>query len=99
MAQCVVSNNWLRETVQMVVEMGYRVTPVYPGGATKPFAKGQTYTDLSDYKDAVHIGVVLDNAVLLDYDGNKDGPIMELAELAIKLGICLLDTSPSPRDS
>ena len=43
----------------MVVEMGYRVTPVYASGSTKPFANGQTYTDLSDYKDAVHIGVVL----------------------------------------
>ena len=93
MAQRVVSNNWLRDTLQMVVEMGYRVTPVYASGATKPFAKGQTYKDLSDYKDAVHIGVVLDNAVLLDYDGNKDGPIMELGELAIKLGI---DSLPSP---
>ena len=87
MAQRVVSNNWLRDTLQMVVEMGYRVTPVYASGSTKPFANGQTYTDLSDYKDAVHIGVVLDNAVLLDYDGNKTNGIMSVPELAFELGL------------
>jgi putative DNA primase/helicase len=87
------TTEWFAETVQMVIEMGYRVTPVYPGGATKPFAKGQTYTDLSDYKDAVHIGVVLDNAVLLDYDGNKSSAIMSVQELALKLGV---ENLPAP---
>jgi putative DNA primase/helicase len=77
-------------TVRMLHEQGYRVTPVFAGGKTKPFAEGQTYTGHHDYTNAIHIGVVLDNAVLLDWDGNKGDPL-PLDKLADKLG---LDSMP-----
>jgi putative DNA primase/helicase len=41
---------------------------------------------MQDYQRAVHIGVVLDDAILLDWDGNKGNP-MPLPELAALLGL------------
>lgn len=86
---------WFSETVTMCVEQGYRVTPYYETGAAQKYADGQSYPNPNspEWKDAVGIGVVLDDAVLLDYDGNKadengdsDG-IIDLATLAATLGL------------
>ena len=74
----------------MVHEQGYRVTPVYKGGSTAPYADGQTYPDPTapEWKRAVAAGVVLGDAVLLDYDGNKaQGGITPLEALAPMLGL------------
>lgn len=80
----------------MVHEQGYRVTPVYKGGGTKPYADDQTYPDCSapEWEKAIAVGVVLDDAILLDYDGNKAaGDIIPLEALAPMLG---LDDMPQP---
>ena len=90
---------WFSETVTMCVEQGYRVTPYYQTGAARPYANGQSYPDpnSAEWRDAVGVGVVLDDAVLLDYDGNKadenddsDG-IIDLATLAATLGLDALN--------
>mgnify|MGYP000577116803 CR=1 FL=1 len=84
---------WVADTQAMLREHGYRHTPVFANGSALPYANGQTYTDPADYANAVAIGVVLDGAVLLDYDGNKPGDIMGLDELAAVIG---LDEMPQP---
>lgn len=90
-------SDWLTQTAAMVHEQGYRVTPVFKNGSAKKYANGETYTDQGDYRDAVAVGVVLDDVVLLDYDGNKADaagePIVGLDELAAMLG---LDEMPQP---
>lgn len=79
---------WLASTVTMVHEQGYRVTPVYETGTTQAFGAGQTYSDTSNacWSNAVAIGVVLDNAILVDWDGNKASEagddIISLVDLA-----------------
>ena len=81
---------WFSETVCMVHQQGYRVTPVYKGGCTQPYSNGQTYPDPTapEWEGAIAVGVVLDDAVLLDYDGNKAaGDIISLNELAPMLGL------------
>ena len=58
--------------------------------ARLPFGDGQTYTCPLDYLGkAVAIGVVLDRAVLKDWDGNKPeaaGKIISLEALGYELG-------------
>ncbi|MFT5043179.1 MAG: hypothetical protein ACI8UP_000138 [Porticoccaceae bacterium] len=94
-----VHQRWLKETVSMARELGYRVTPVYKSGATAPFANEQTYSDIDDPKwnNAIHVGVCLDDALLVDYDGNhaqRDGAeIISTADLAEYLE---LSEMPSP---
>ena len=91
--------SWIGETVKMVVEQGYRVVPVYSDGKAQPFAKGQTYPNTNDWiwERAEVVGVVLDDVVLLDYDGNKAdasaSPIVGLEQLAAMLDI---DQLPTP---
>jgi hypothetical protein len=90
---------WVSDTVERAQSQNYRVTPIYDTAKRKdlafPFAKGQTYgPDCSKYAEAKHVGLVLDDAILLDYDGNKAGDdIMSLDELAHVLG---LEALPSP---
>lgn len=83
---------WFAEVVPMVHDAGYRVTPVYGNGATQPYGNGQNYPDPSNrcWQGAVLIGVVLDDALLLDYDGNKvaaRGSIISLSGLKDELGL------------
>ena len=91
--------SWVADTVKMVVEQGYRVVPVYSNGKAQPFADCQTYPNTNDgiWKRAEVVGVVLDDAVLLDYDGNKAdasaSPIVGLHQLAAMLD---LDQLPNP---
>ena len=81
---------WLSDTVTMVHEQGYRVIPVYKNAPAK-YAEGQTYPELEHYRGAISIGVVLDQAVLLDYDGNKADEsgqeIIDLETLGNTLGL------------
>lgn len=77
---------WFEETLLLCKELGYRTTPVFDNGKTLPFGDGQDYKTLSDYKGVAHIGLVLDEAILVDYDGNKVDDIMSVDELAEKLG-------------
>ena len=87
---------WFAETIRMVHEQGYRVTPVYKDGRTERYANGQTYPDCSapEWEKAVTVGVVLDDAILLDYDGNKaQGDITPLDALPPMMG---LDSLPQP---
>lgn len=83
-------DNWLSDTVAMVHEQGYRVIPVYEKSPAK-YADGQTYVEMHHYNGAVSVGVVLDNCVLLDYDGNKADEageeIIDLETLAATLGL------------
>ena len=91
--------SWIADTVKMVVEQGYRVVPVYRDGKAQPFANGQTYPNTNDWmwERAEVVGVVLDDVVLLDYDGNKAdasaSPIVGLHQLAAMLD---LDQLPTP---
>lgn len=89
---------WLVATVPMVHQRGYRVTPVYESAKTQPYGADQAYPDpsASCWARAKYIGVVLDDAMLLDYDGNKasaDKPIISLEALADRLGLVSL---PNP---
>tara|TARA_B100001059_G_scaffold236425_1_gene286848 strand:+ start:2530 stop:3159 length:630 start_codon:yes stop_codon:yes gene_type:complete len=80
----------------MVHQQGYRVTPVYKDGRTERYANGQTYPDCSapEWEKAIAVGVVLDGAILLDYDGNKaQGDITPLDALPPMMG---LDSLPQP---
>jgi hypothetical protein len=63
---------WVADTLEKCKQYGYRTTPVFEDGVTKPFAKGQDYKNVMDYKGCSHIGLILDDCVLVDYDGNKD---------------------------
>lgn len=89
------TQQWFADTVEMVVQQGYRVTPIFKGGACKPYGHGETHPDISAYDDAVAVGVVLDECVLCDWDGNHADsaglPITDLETLAAKLG---LETMP-----
>ncbi|WP_420598960.1 AAA family ATPase [Neptuniibacter sp.] len=88
---------WIKDTLKMCAERGYRITPVYKSGKSKPYADEQTYHEFKHYKDAKHIGVCLDDSILVDYDGNKaaekGAAIISVEELAQKLG---LDEMPEP---
>lgn len=81
---------WIMGTLALCDELGYRTTPVFEDGATKPFKDGQDYKNPRDYVNAHHIGLVLDDCVLLDYDGNKGDP-MAVEELEEVLGYDFLD--------
>jgi primase-like protein len=90
-SQCA-NDTWFIQNIKMVSAAGYRVTPVYENGVAKPYADGQTYDNPDDpcWRQAVRIGVVLDEALLLDYDGNKasdTSPIISLGDLASELGL------------
>lgn len=65
------TTEWLDETLSMLVANGWRVTPVYADGHTEPYADGQSYPEPSSYTRAVCIGVCLDSAILVDWDGYK----------------------------
>ena len=88
---------WFKDTLAMCQRLGYRTTPLFKNKTSKPYAKGQNYPDINDYKDAVGISVILDDVVLVDFDGNKakaDGkPIITPEELASVFG---LDSMPTP---
>jgi len=60
-----------RSTLAQAIENGYRMTPVYADGRTRPYAKGETYYSEGDYLNAVAIGLPLDELILLDVDANK----------------------------
>lgn len=70
--------NWMEQTVGVCSELGYRTTPVFKDGKALPFADGQDYKDISSYKNAVHVAIVLDDCVLLDYDGNHEGDVISV---------------------
>lgn len=82
------------QLAKKAIEAGFRVTPVKKkaGGGilVKPFGNGQTYI-LNDFASADMVGVVMDNMVLVDYDGNKADEagdyIISVDELAKKMGL------------
>lgn len=88
------------ELAKKAIRAGYRVVPIKDGTPTRAFAAGQTYTDADSWRGATAVGLILDQAVLLDYDGNKadeEGAwIIPVAELPHMLG---LDIMPSPVQS
>ena len=88
------STKWLKKMISISHTYGLRMTPVYEGGKTKPYKERQSYTDINDYKNAVYVGWVLDDLVLLDYDGNKaNADIISPDDLAAVLD---LERMPSP---
>lgn len=90
---------WIKENVAICVEQGYRVTPIYQDRPPQKFGNGQNYSDPNsrEWQGAIAIGVCLDEAVLLDYDGNKadenSEQIIDLETLAATFG---LDELPYP---
>ena len=86
---------WIADTLTNAAKAGFRTTPVFKNGSTLPFAKGQDYKEIRDYANASHIGLILDDAVLVDYDANKKnaGDIITTTCLAEKAG---LGTMPIP---
>ena len=88
------SNDWMTETIEMAVEQGYRVTPLFENGFYEPYRKGQTYLVDNPVwsKSGVVNGVVpvlLDRVILLDDDGHKkDGAVTQTA-LEFEMGIDL----------
>lgn len=74
--------DWFEKTLKLCADYGYRTTPIFKDGSAKPFGAGQDYKNAMDYKGCSHIGLVLDDCVLVDYDGNKTPGIMSVDELA-----------------
>lgn len=91
---------WVKGVLDLCREYGYRTTPVYEDGTARPFAKGQDYKDLMDYSGCSHIGLVLDDLILVDYDGNKTPWIMSVDELGELIdGIAMPDPVQIKGDS
>lgn len=82
---------WKIETIEMLLEQGYRAIPQYIGTSAK-YANNQNYqVDAKEWKSSQNdvIGVALDRVVLIDYDGNKPTGAIPLAELQNIIGIDL----------
>jgi hypothetical protein len=80
--------SWLKQVIDASKSYGSRITPVFDDNSTNPFKDGQNYQYPDDYTNAKCVGWVLDDLVLVDYDGNKaDGNIVSEAELANLLGL------------
>lgn len=82
---------WMEETVSMVLEQGYRAIPVFQF-APAPYGDNQNYLiDDPRWRAAKPsmVGVAMDRAVLIDYDGNKPDGAIPLAELQAILGVDL----------
>ena len=82
-------DQWFIETLLDLQASGWRCVPIR-GRQTLPYGDGQTYYCPTEYLGkAVAVGVVLDSAVLLDWDGNKPeavGKIISLEALGHELG-------------
>lgn len=85
---------WISSTVRKIQQCELRVVPVYSSGRTQPFAQGQSYNDpqANCFREAVYVAVVLDELILVDWDGYKDDSI-SIAELAAALN---LPSMPNP---
>lgn len=94
----VTERTWLGPTAKMLEESGYTPIPirVINGSNTpRPYCDGQTYPvnkSNQNWTQGVSkqvVGIRLDNAILLDYDGNKAaaGEIITVDELASLLGL------------
>ena len=79
---------WVAPTLAKAQNAGFRTTPVFTDGKTLPFKNNQNYQNPGAYKNAVAIGLITDDCMLGDYDGNKAGTenIISVEELALKLG-------------
>ena len=88
------STEWMTDLLAQAAKAGFRTTPVFKSGSTLPFAKGQDYKELRDYANASHIGLILDNVILVDYDANKQnaGNIISTTRLAEKAGLVTMPT-------
>lgn len=76
---------WVTDVLSQCERHGYRTTPVFSDGKAKPFGDGQDYKDVMAYKGCAHIGLILDDLILVDYDGNKSEDIISVDELADEL--------------
>ena len=85
---------WMTDLLAQATKAGFRTTPIFKSGSTLPFAKGQDYKELRDYANASHIGLILDNVILVDYDANKQnaGNIISTTHLAEKAGLVTMPT-------
>lgn len=92
------NNGIIAQLAQKAINAGYRVVPIKDGFPTGKFGTGQTYTNLlaPEWRGATAVGLILDGAVLLDYDGNKAEDIISTDTLAALLG---LDILPKPVQS
>lgn len=89
------AKSWIRTTVEMLLEQSYNPIPLSKIADTvlpKPYANSQHYSLKSqEWKQAINnqVAVRLDDAILLDYDGNKaePGDIISLSDLAALLNI------------
>jgi len=86
---------WMAQVLAQAEKSGFRTTPVFPSKKTKPFAAQQDYKSPSDYQNADHIGLVVDDTILLDYDANKTEAIniISLEALANRLGLDVMPES------
>jgi hypothetical protein len=83
-----IDKEWLKNVLEQCTEYGYRTVPFFPKGhevngikmPSRKFADGQDYKKVGQYTDAASVALVLENLVLLDYDGNK-GDVMSVEEL------------------
>lgn len=74
------SNGWLNYTRKAVTANGWRCIPVRHNGIPYSYGNGQQYAVNDPVWLAANqdiFAVALDNAVLLDFDGNKPGTISE----------------------
>jgi hypothetical protein len=81
---------WVIDVLEQCARYGYRTTPVFENGKAQPFGAGQDYKNLEAYRGCAHIGLVLDDLILVDYDGNKTDGIMRVAELELALDVLFM---------
>jgi P4 family phage/plasmid primase-like protien len=83
-------DNWLADTVSMLIEQGHRPIPMHQIGNPMQFGDAQRYpsNDQAWSKAKTDIvSVALDDFILLDFDGNKkDKEVIPLEELLSIVG-------------
>jgi len=83
------TGGWALDTARYLMGKGYRVIPHGEKSPLVRFANGEICSlEHSAWANAKSVSVVLDDAILLDYDGNK-GEVISTSELAEVLGIPL----------
>lgn len=83
-------NNWLMDTVSMLIEQGHRPIPMHQIGIPEKYGNGEKYPlEHSAWTKAKNdiVSAALDDFILLDFDGNKKNKeVIPLEELLVIVG-------------
>ena len=91
-------SNIIAQLAHKAIAAGYRAVPAKNGKPMGTFGSGETYAlDDPKWKDADAVGLVLDRALLLDYDGYKECEL-SLDEVRTRAGLDILPTPTQARE-